>query len=78
MKIGSVQRMAVDLVIRKGLILALLFLSSGDLGQIKLPKLIGDGMVLQRDAHVRNWGWAADGENITIRFLDSTYRTTAN
>jgi len=70
MKIGSVQRMAVDLVRRKMLVLALLFLSSGAFGQIKLPKLIGDGMVLQRNAHVRIWGWASDGEKVAVHFLD--------
>ncbi len=78
MKIGSVQRMAVDLVRRKVLVLALLFLSSGAFGQIKLPKLIGDGMVLQRNAHVRIWGWASDGEKVAVHFLDSTYTTTSN
>lgn len=74
----SVQRKAVDTVRRKALVLAMLFLSSAVFGQIRLPKLIGDGMVLQRDARVRIWGWASDGEKVTIRFLDSTYTTAAN
>jgi len=78
MKIGSVQRKPVDLVRRKVFVLALLLLSSAAFGQIRLPKLIGDGMVLQRDAHVRIWGWASEGEKIAIRFLDSTYYTTTN
>jgi sialate O-acetylesterase len=34
-------------------------------------------VVLQRDARVRIWGWASDGEIVAIRFLDSTYPTTA-
>jgi sialate O-acetylesterase len=46
-------------------------------GQVKLPKLIGDGMVLQRDANVMIWGWASESEKITIHFIDSTYHTTA-
>jgi sialate O-acetylesterase len=46
--------------------------------QIKLPKLISDGMVLQRDANVRIWGWASDGEKVTIHFIDSTYHATVN
>lgn len=32
------------------------------LGQVRLPKLISDGMVLQPDARVILWGWAAAGE----------------
>jgi sialate O-acetylesterase len=46
--------------------------------EVKLPGLISDGMVLQRDAEVKIWGWAAAGEKITIHFIDSTYRTTAD
>ena len=46
-------------------------------GQVRLPRLISDGMVLQRDANVRIWGWASPHEQISIHFIDSTYRTTA-
>jgi sialate O-acetylesterase len=38
--------------------------------QIRLPRLVCDGMVLQRDVGVRIWGWASPGEEVTIRFLD--------
>jgi len=37
--------------------------------QVRLPRLISDGMVLQRDAAVRVWGWASPGEKVTIIFL---------
>ena len=43
-----------------------------------MPKLVSDGMVLQRDAKVKIWGWASDGENISVQFIDSAYNTTAN
>jgi len=46
--------------------------------EVKLPKLVSDGMVLQRDADVKIWGWASDGEKISIHFIDSTYSTAAN
>ncbi len=46
--------------------------------QIKLPKLVSDGMVLQRNANVKIWGKASDDEAITIHFINSTYHTTAN
>jgi sialate O-acetylesterase len=47
-------------------------------GQVRLPKLISDGMVLQRDANVKIWGWAASNERITLSFNNSTYETIAN
>ncbi len=61
-----------------GLILLLLFAWSATFGEVKLPRLVSDGMVLQRNAPVRIWGWASDGEKITVHFLDSTYTTSAN
>ena len=42
-------------------------------GDVRLPRLIGDGMVLQRDAPVRIWGWASAGERVSVRLCDSTY-----
>lgn len=45
---------------------------------VKLPLLISDGMVLQRDTPLQLWGWASEGENIEIRFLHKAYQTTAN
>ncbi|MBN2425138.1 MAG: beta galactosidase jelly roll domain-containing protein [Calditrichaceae bacterium] len=47
-------------------------------GQVRLPKLIGDGMILQRNTEVKIWGWASVTEQITIHFNDSTYQTTAD
>jgi len=46
--------------------------------QVRLPKLISDGMILQREANVKLWGWASAGEKIEVRFIGSTYNTTAN
>ena len=51
---------------------------SATFGQVKLPKLISDGMVLQRNANVKIWGWAAKDEKISISFHDSVYTTVAN
>ncbi len=39
-------------------------------GQIRLPKLISDGMVLQRDADLKIWGWASASEKVSVTFLD--------
>lgn len=56
---------------------SLLFLLIGlgpiTVAQVKLPKLISDGMVLQRDKAVKLWGWASPDEVVTIRFNDRTY-----
>ena len=46
--------------------------------QIRLPKLISDGMVLQRDVPIQIWGWAAPSEAISIKFIGKTYQTLAN
>jgi sialate O-acetylesterase len=47
-------------------------------GEVTLPKVVSDGMVLQRNARVRIWGRASDGEKVNIHFQDSTYTTSAN
>ncbi len=46
--------------------------------QVKLPKLISDGVILQRDAKVKIWGWASANENVLVKFLGSTYKTVAD
>ncbi|RYY12837.1 MAG: sialate O-acetylesterase, partial [Cytophagaceae bacterium] len=44
--------------------------------QVRLPRLVSDGMVLQRDAPMRIWGWAAPGEKLTVAFQGKTYPAT--
>lgn len=43
--------------------------------QLKLPRLISDGMVLQRNSKIRIWGWAEPGETILLQFLGQDYKT---
>ena len=62
----------------KYLVLFLLLIPAKSYSQVRLPKLISDGMVLQRDANLRIWGWASAGEKIAIQFIGSTYNTIAN
>ena len=45
--------------------------------QIKLPQIIRDSMILQRDSKINIWGWASKGEKVTVKFNNKTYRTTA-
>lgn len=33
--------------------------------QVRLPKIIGSNMVLQREKPAQIWGWASSGEKIT-------------
>ncbi|WP_310557872.1 sialate O-acetylesterase [Flavobacterium sp.] len=46
--------------------------------QVRLPKLVSSGMILQRDANIKIWGWAAANENISINFINTDYNVTAN
>lgn len=46
--------------------------------QLKLSRLVSDGMVLQRNTHVPLWGWAAPGEAVTLRFQQKEYKTIAD
>lgn len=47
-------------------------------GQLRLPSLISDHMVLQRDMPVRLWGTAAPNERVTVRFRGQEIATTAD
>jgi sialate O-acetylesterase len=45
---------------------------------VTLPKLINDGMVLQRDVNLKIWGWALPEERITISFRNKTFKTVTD
>ncbi|MDH6309933.1 sialate O-acetylesterase [Dysgonomonas sp. PFB1-18] len=61
-------------------LIAILFLSFAlqSEAKVRLPKLVSDGMILQRDQPVKIWGWADASENITVTFLGKTYKTKAD
>jgi len=42
---------------------------------IKLPQLVRDSMVLQRDKAIHIWGWASPKEKVVISFQQKKYRT---
>ncbi|MDR2651998.1 MAG: hypothetical protein LBC68_06740 [Prevotellaceae bacterium] len=56
----------------------LFFTANITFSQVKLPKLISDGMVLQRDVPLKIWGWASPNENITISFNGGEYKCSAD
>jgi sialate O-acetylesterase len=49
------------------------FFSQAAIADVRLPKLVGDNMVLQRDAPLPIWGWADPGETVTISFGGKKY-----
>jgi len=44
---------------------------------IKLPRLISNGMVLQREKPIKIWGWADVGEKVEVRFAGTDLVTQA-
>ncbi|WP_083382103.1 sialate O-acetylesterase [Flavobacterium commune] len=63
----------------KNALIVLLFIPSNMiLSQIKLPKLISDGVVLQRNEKVKIWGWASPKEKIKLEFKSKVYFTEAD
>lgn len=63
----------------KNILLGLFVLLTGTTNaQLRLPKIFGDSMVLQRNAPVRIWGWAAPAETITIQFHKQTKTVQTN
>lgn len=55
----------------------LCFALSGE-AKVKLPVLVSDGMVLQRDEPIKIWGWADPNEKIEVNFLKKSYSTFAD
>ncbi|GAB3573655.1 sialate O-acetylesterase [Spirosoma luteolum] len=51
-----------------------LLLPTATRAQLRLPTLISDGMVLQRDKPLRLWGWDKAGTPVSVRMGSKTYR----
>jgi len=51
----------------------LVFCTLHSSGQIRLPRLISDGMILQRESPITVWGWAFPGEKISLDFNNKQY-----
>ncbi|RYE11497.1 MAG: sialate O-acetylesterase [Sphingobacteriaceae bacterium] len=58
------------------LIFCLIISTSSVYAQVRLPQLVNDNMVLQRDAKVNIWGWATAGEKVSVKFNGKSYHTT--
>lgn len=46
--------------------------------KIKLPNLVSDGMVLQRNQKLNIWGKADANEKVEVKFLNKNYKTLAD
>jgi hypothetical protein len=46
--------------------------------KIKLPALVSDGMVLQRNQKLNIWEKADANEKVEVKFLNKSYKTTAD
>lgn len=47
-------------------------------GDISLPSLFSDGMVLQRDTEINIWGWGSPGEKVRVKFDRKTFSTVTD
>ncbi len=54
-----------------------LYVSCSLSAAVRLPSIVSDGMVLQRDVSLKIWGWADPGESVTVNFRSKDYSTTA-
>lgn len=53
----------------------LIFLCGKAFADVRLPKLISDNMVLQRDQPINVWGWATPKEKVTVTFKNKNRST---
>lgn len=44
-------------------------------GQVRLPRLVRDSMILQRDSKINIWGWASPGETVQVTFQKKKHKT---
>lgn len=68
---------SLSTIVHMSLFLLLVFGQQSLYAAIRLPKLISNGMVLQRDKPIKIWGWAAAGENISVHFNGKDLSTHA-
>lgn len=46
--------------------------------EVRLPAMVSDGMVLQRNTDLKIWGWADPEEALNLKFNGKKYRTKAS
>jgi sialate O-acetylesterase len=63
---------------QKILCLVVVALATKISAKVRLPAVFADHMILQRDANVTVWGWAAAGEKVTVTFAGQKKTATAD
>src|SRR5205814_8782438 len=43
--------------------------------EVRLPAVFSDGMVLQQEMHAPVWGWADEGEEVSVTFRGKTEKS---
>jgi sialate O-acetylesterase len=69
--------MRIFRILSNVVLLLVLALPFGSRAQVRLPQLISDHMVLQRDRPINIWGWASPSEKVTVTFDGHSYKTVA-
>src|SRR5690606_6464342 len=59
------------------LLLAFVFTIGSVWADVKLPRLFGDHMVLQRNSPIHIWGWADPGETVAVSLNGQAKQTKA-
>jgi len=54
----------------------LFLLSAHTNSQVKLPAIMRDSMILQRDDRINIWGWASKNEKVKIKFNGKSYKAS--
>lgn len=61
----------------RAVILSAALFASLSRAEVKLPAVFSDNMVLQREKPIAVWGWADDGEEVTVKLVGTEAKTTA-
>jgi sialate O-acetylesterase len=76
---GSISFLSPPKCVRCVLAVFLVSLAAGELrADVRLPGFFSDNMVLQQGIEVPVWGWAGEGEQITVRFRKQKAATIAH
>src|ERR1700744_2318931 len=59
---------SISALLKQALMFCLIFSGSVALADVRLPQLIANNMILQRDMQLRLWGWASPGEKVSVDF----------
>ena len=64
-------------ILTVSVIFCFLFAGNSLFAQVKLPALVRDSMIIQRNTKLKIWGWAHSGEKVNVKFMGKSYKTTA-